>query len=209
MFLAAVGRGEDGPVDVVTLDKSDPPAAGRPVEDVASSAILPDLARTRGPLEIRAVPEALPGSVFRGELQLVSPSIDPQSGSFRVTVLMGPPIDGPKDAHLLPGMLVRLEIVTERHPDAFVVPKRALRREGEQNLVFVLDGTIARRVEVIEGFSDDASVEVRAVTPGGITAGRRVIVVGNRELEDGAEVTEEDTSLDTTKSAPPPEPQKG
>jgi multidrug efflux pump subunit AcrA (membrane-fusion protein) len=142
-------------------------------------------------LEIRAIPEALPGSVFRGELQLVSPSIDPQSGSFRVTVHMGEPIAGPKDARLLPGMLVRLEIVTERHPDAFVVPKRALRREGEQNLVFRFDDGKARRIEVVEGFSDDASVELRPATPGAITPGMRVIVVGNRELEDGADVVEE------------------
>ncbi len=148
-------------------------------------------------LEIRAVPEALPGSVFRGELQLVSPSIDPQSGSFRVTIHMGEPIEGPKDARLLPGMLVRVEIVTDRHPNAFVVPKRALRREGEQNLLFVVKDGVAHKLEVTEGFSDDASVEVFAATGSILARGDRVIVVGNRELEDGADVKEENAA-DTT-----------
>jgi hypothetical protein len=42
---------------------------------------------------------------------------------------------------LLPGMLVRIEIITERHPDALVVPKRAIRREGDRSQIYV----VARR----------------------------------------------------------------
>jgi membrane fusion protein (multidrug efflux system) len=138
-------------------------------------------------LEIRVMAEALPDVVFRGELKLVSPSIDPQSGSFRVTVDLGDAISGSKEARLLPGMLVRLEVVTERHPNAIVLPKRALKREGEQNLVFLVrDGKVSK-LEVSEGFSDDASVEITA-KDGSITPGMQVVVVGNRELEDGAEV---------------------
>lgn len=152
-------------------------------------------------LEIRVVPEALPGSVFHGALQLVSPSIDPQSGSFRVTVRLGAPLEGPADARLLPGMLVRLEIVTERHPGALVVPKRALRREGELNLLFLVRDGRARKLEVAEGFSDDASVEVLTKAGTKLEVGARVIVVGNRELEDGAEVQEE---FDAPTPTPPP-----
>ena len=112
-------------------------------------------------------------------------------GSFRVTVRLGAPLQGPSDARLLPGMLVRLEIVTERHPGALVVPKRALRREGELNLLFLVRDGRARKLEVAEGFSDDASVEVLPKAGTTLEVGARVIVVGNRELEDGAEVQEE------------------
>lgn len=149
-------------------------------------------AATGAPLEIRVLPEALPGSVFRGDLQLVSPSIDAQSGSFRVTVRLGGVLSGPPDARLLPGMLVRLEIVTERHPDALVVPKRALRREGERTLVYLVVDGHARELDVVEGFADDADVEVTPrASDARFAADARVIVVGNRELEDGAEVLEE------------------
>jgi membrane fusion protein (multidrug efflux system) len=141
-------------------------------------------------LEIRVIAEALPDVVFRGDLQITSPSIDPQSGSFRVTVRLGPPIQGPPEAALLPGMLVRIEVITERHPHALVLPKRALRREGEQNLVFVVVDGKVKRLEVKEGFSDDTSVEVSA-KDGAVASGMHVVVVGNRELEDGAEVEEE------------------
>lgn len=143
------------------------------------------------PLEIRVIAEALPDVVFKGDLQLVSPSIDPQSGSFRVTVKLGEASSGAKDAKLLPGMLVRLEVVTDRHPNALVVPKRSLRREGEMNLVFLVVEGKARRLEVVEGFSDGASVEVAAKANDALTAGMHVVVVGNRELEDGADVQEE------------------
>lgn len=166
------------------------------------------------PLDIHAIAEALPDVVFKGDLQLVSPSIDPQSGSFRVTVRLGQPISGQKDAKLLPGMLVRLEVVTERHPRALVVPKRALRREGELNLVFaVVDGK-ARKIEVVEGFSDDTSVEVSSRVPGAIAVGLHVVVVGNRELEDGSDVQEEGTEpaqpTDTkTTAGGDAEPKKG
>lgn len=140
-------------------------------------------------LEIRVTAEAVPGRTFRGEIKNVSPTIDPASGSFAVEVALPPTERG--EVGLLPGMLVRLEIVTERHPDALVVPKRALRREGGSNFVFTVEGARARRVEVDEGFSDDDSVEVLPRDAAQLVLGTRVIVVGNRELEDGAEVLEE------------------
>ncbi len=141
------------------------------------------------PLEIRATAEALPGREFPGEILLVSPSIDPASGSFRVTVRL--PAAKPNEPGLLPGMLVRLAIVTERHPDALVVPKRALRREGGSDFVFTVAANRAHRIEVTEGFSDDGSTEVVPRDASQLAVGARVIVVGNREIEEGAEVQEE------------------
>jgi membrane fusion protein (multidrug efflux system) len=154
-------------------------AAGRGVQQNGDGA----------PLEIRATAEALPGRTFRGEIKLVSPTIDPTSGSFRVTVKL-PPTE-PGEAGLLPGMLVRLEIVTERHPDALVVPKRALRREGGAEFVFTVVANHAHRVEVKEGFPEEDDTEVVPIVAGDLAVGARVIVVGNREIEDGAEVLEE------------------
>lgn len=148
-------------------------------------------------LEIRATAEAIPGRTFRGEIELVSPTIDPASGAFGVIVKLPPTEKG--QPGLLPGMLVRLEIVTQRHPDALVVPKRALRREGGSDFVFAVEGSRTRRVEVVEGFSDDDSTEVVPRDGVRLAAGTRVIVVGNREIEEGAEVVEENAP-----PAPPP-----
>ncbi|MBL8861282.1 MAG: efflux RND transporter periplasmic adaptor subunit [Planctomycetes bacterium] len=155
-------------------------------------------------LEIRVTAEAVPGMTFAGEILLVSPVIDPASGSFRVTVKL-PPTE-PGSVGLLPGMLVRLEIVTERRPDALVVPKRALRREGGSDFVFVVEAGRARRVEVDEGFSDELGTEVRPRELAALQAGARVVVVGNRELEDGAEVREEEAPAEVP---PAPGPAAG
>jgi RND family efflux transporter MFP subunit len=155
-------------------------------------------------LEIRVHAEALPGRVFRGEIQRVSPSIDPQSGSFRVTVRLEPAASDAGPGRLLPGMLVRLEVVTDRHPEALAVPKRSLRREGEVDSVFLVEAGHVRRVEVEEGFSDETHVEVKPCKGGKIAKGDRVVIVGNRDLEDGIEaIADEEPGAAVT---PTPEP---
>ena len=136
-------------------------------------------------LAIHATAEALPGVVFDGQLERIAPTIDPASGNFRVTARLEV---GEPPMTLLPGMLVRLGIVTERHPDALVVPKRAIRREGDRNLIFVIKQNVAHEVVVEEGFPDGDDVEVIALE-GELAAGDQVVVVGNRDLEQGAEVT--------------------
>lgn len=146
-----------------------------------------------GAVDISASAEALPGLRFEGAIERISPSIDPDSGSFAVWIHLEPAEDG---TVLLPGMLLRLEIAVERHADALVVPKRALRREGDTTILFrVRERTgqedvvhVAERVVVREGFDQDALVEVSPEISEGLVAGDQVIVVGNRDLEDGDEV---------------------
>jgi RND family efflux transporter MFP subunit len=152
-------------------------------------------------LEIHARAEALPKALFRGALKRISPAIDPTSGSFRLVVALDPAAESEEAGRLLPGMLVRVEIVVERHPDALVVPKRSLRREGDESMVYLVEGGRAARVRVREGFTDDEHVEI---LPEGrpIEPGARVVVVGNRELEDGAEVAEESAADQSARPSP-------
>ncbi|MEZ6016839.1 MAG: efflux RND transporter periplasmic adaptor subunit [Planctomycetota bacterium] len=148
-------------------------------------------------IEIVARPEALPDAEYTGHIRIISPTVDPSSGQFRVTIGLDQP-DGASPPPLLPGMLLRLEIVTERHRDALVVPKRAVVREGEAYFVFIAedgaegaDSGVVRRVRVTEGFTDDMSVEVVAVEEGALKPGQQIVVVGNRDLEDGDRVDAE------------------
>jgi len=165
------------------------PLFSRSAEDVAA-------------LELSARAEALPGAIFRGEIMRISPAIDPENGSFRVTARLDQPTIDSGRARLLPGMLVRLEIITDRHPDALVVPKRALRREGDIDLLFVAEKGIARRVEVVEGFSNDDEVEVRAKGDFQLTEADLVVIVGNRDLENGSEIESEQLMEDAQETSP-------
>lgn len=157
-------------------------------------------------LEIRAFAEALPNKEFRGRIERVAPTIDAASGNFRVTTRLEPAAIDDAGAKLLPGMLVRIEIITERHPDALVVPKRAIRREGDRNRVFVVRDNVAHGVEIEEGFSDDLDVEVRGANGAQLAVGDLVVVVGNRELEEGSPVRVADEKAAASVPAPAPEP---
>ncbi len=136
-------------------------------------------------LDIEIAPEALPGLTYTGQIQFVSPTIDPASGQFRVTIGVDQPEAGDERPPILPGMLLRIRIVTERHPDALVIPKRGLLREGDAHWVFVVEGDTVRRVSVTEGFSEDDHVEVLPAEGESLSAGDSIAVVGNRDLEDG------------------------
>ncbi len=146
-------------------------------------------AKQRGKdLDIRVEPEAYDGLIYSGSLHRVSPTVDAESGSIRVTIALEQP--GPDDERpsLLPGMMVRLHIVTERHPDALVVEKRALHREGDRRHVFVVRDGIVRRVNVVEGLLGEFEVEVTAAEGEELLEGDAVVTVGGRELEDGKPV---------------------
>ncbi|MCZ6597642.1 MAG: efflux RND transporter periplasmic adaptor subunit [Planctomycetota bacterium] len=142
------------------------------------------------PIELEAKTDALPGLEFTGRVLRTSPTIDPDSGQFRVTVIFD---DQEGDAaELLPGMLMRLRIATDRHPNALVVPKRAIRREGELSYVLAVEDDEVRRIDVEEGYDDDESIEVVPLGDAELSEGTLVIHVGSRDLEDGDEVRIED-----------------
>lgn len=158
-------------------------------------------------IEIRAVPEAYPDHEYQGTIEIVSPTIDKESGSFRLTISLAQPTKNDPRPRLLPGMLVRLSIVTEREPNALVVPKRALRREGDRYYIYVVEDSTAKRVEVVEGFSNDELVQITfpgivAGDAAPIVNGTEVVVVGNRDLEDGEQVQAELTGVTDEESDP-------
>jgi len=139
-------------------------------------------------LEISITAEALPGRRFRGVIERTSPTIDPRSGNFRVTARLETRPEDEASGRLLPGMLVRLAIVTERRPGALVVHKRAIQREGDISLIFVVREGLAHRIPVEEALTDDEFVEVRPVGRHELREGEAVVVVGHRDLEDAVEV---------------------
>ena len=146
---------------------------------------------------ITAVAEAIPGVVFPGTIQRVSPTIQADSGNFRVTASLESRADGPTGGRrLLPGMLVRLRVVTDRRSGVLAVNKRAVMREGDQSLVYVARDGVAERVLVEEGLSDSDHVELLPIGSAQLSEGDLVIVVGNRDLEDGAEVAVENAPTD-------------
>ena len=99
-----------------------------------------------------------------------------------------------KDNRIVPDMGVRVSFLeaaksgneTHEPPHGVLVPAAALRKEGEQDIVFVLQGhRVQRRAVTLGGPSGDARQLLA-----GVSAGEAVVIEGPAELSDGAAVNE-------------------
>lgn len=123
--------------------------------------------------------DAVPGRVFKGEIALISPSIDPATATFAVRIRVTE-----TGGLLRPGMFARVAIVYERKPDALQIPRTALLDTDGQPKVFVVkDGKAAERTVKL-GLSNGGWIEVTE----GLTDGEQVVVVGQGAVKPGAAV---------------------
>lgn len=129
--------------------------------------------------EARLFIDALPGQSFVGEVRMINPGVDPQSGTVKVTLEV-PPGQGA----LKPGMFAQVQIIIERHAQALLIPKKALILETDEDDVFVLVDGKAERRPIELGFAEGNHVEVLT----GLVAADQVITVGQEGLKDGAAV---------------------
>ncbi len=125
--------------------------------------------------------QAFPERDFQGQVHMISPTVDPDSGTVKVTLQVQE-----RRGVLRPGMFGTVHIATETHPDAIVIPKRAVLRERDENRVFVIqqDGTVQKKTVTL-GFTQENEVEVLA----GIQQGEAVVTVGQEGLNDGYPVS--------------------
>ena len=134
----------------------------------------------------RITVEAFPKRPFMGVVKMVSPVVDPESGTVKVTV----EVPRPKDGLLRPGMFASVYIITETRAQTLIIPKKALVLEGAGNQVFVYEPDEesgmgkAQRKTVEIGFTDSDNLEVLS----GVSAGDLVITVGQEGLRPGATV---------------------
>jgi membrane fusion protein, multidrug efflux system len=130
------------------------------------------------------VVDALGGERYVGTISRISPTVDPQTGTFRARVEV-PDVS----RRLKPGMFARVNIVYDRRPDTLQLPRTAiLDADGEQSVYIVADGKAQQRsirtgltnggwIEVVEGLQGDESVVV--VGQAGLKSGTPVKVVGD------------------------------
>jgi membrane fusion protein, multidrug efflux system len=116
---------------------------------------------------------------FDGYVKRISPVVDPQSGTFKVTL-------GVHDRweHLRPGIFVTVRIVTDTHASTVLVPKEAIVYDGADRFVFVVRDSTAHRVKLDAGYENSRFVEARSQ----IDDTTQVIVVGQNGLKDQARI---------------------
>jgi len=88
------------------------------------------------------------GSGIEGWVKRISPVVDPNSGTFKVTV--GLKADG---LPLKPGMFVNVHIVTGTHENTILVPRDAIVYDGGREYIYLAsEESTATRVELDKGF---------------------------------------------------------
>ncbi len=132
--------------------------------------------------------EALPEQRIPAQVRLISPVVDAESGTFKVTVTLTDP-----PPELKPGMFATILMTVSRLDNALVIPKRALTLDRAEPTVYRLQDGRAERVALTLGEADGDRIEVRA----GLAEGDRIVVVGQDKLLDGTLVRVVDESAVT------------
>lgn len=128
----------------------------------------------------RMTVDAIPGEVFDASILRISPVVDPETGTFKVTLA----IDDPSE-RLKPGMFGRFQIIFDRRQNVLLLPRVAVLEDEAQQTVFVVEDGVARRRSIETGYSMGENIEVT----GGLSGDETVITLGQTGLKDGAVVT--------------------
>lgn len=143
------------------------------------------LLRPGFPVTVRT--NALPGEAFEGRVKRISPVVNPETGTFDVTVEVPN-----EDGTLKPGLFVRARIVYDTRQGVPLIPRASLLTEDGEDSVFVVEEGVARKKDLVIGYDDGRDVEVK----NGVEEGQKVVTLGQASLRDGTpvEIIESDRS---------------
>jgi len=123
--------------------------------------------------------EVLAGAVFKGEVKLINPRIDNQTGTVKTTVEV---FDD--SLRLKPGMFVEVRIAIGAKENVLVIPRRAILYKQNKTYVFVMNRNQVSQREISLGLTEEDEVEVT----NGLAEGDVIVVVGVEGLKDGQRV---------------------
>lgn len=140
--------------------------------------------RVRSNQRVEAVLDAYPDWRIPSHVITVIPTADRQKATVKVRIGFDA-----RDPRILPDMGVKVAFIDNgtvtTQQQTIIVPKSAVRRDGEQDIVFVVgnENKLERRAVKVAATEGD---EVKLLS--GLTEGERVVVEGPAELKDGDRV---------------------
>ncbi len=139
--------------------------------------------------------DALPGPALEAAVTRVSPVVDPQTGTFKITIEIHD-----AERRIKPGMFGRISIVLDMHEKVLQIPRSAIIERGGELSVFIVEDGVGIRKNIQTGFSSDGLVEITE----GLVDSDKVITVGHVGLKNEAKVVvinapqDENTAVDTS-----------
>ncbi len=124
--------------------------------------------------------DALQGLRVIAAVTRVSPIVDPQTGTFKITIEISDEL-----RRIKPGMFGRISIVYDQHVNVLQIPRSAIIEEDGETTAFVVEDDKAIRKVVQTAYSDRGMIEITS----GLSDDDRVITTGQIGLKDDALVT--------------------
>lgn len=124
--------------------------------------------------------DALPNETFVGYVERISPVVDSETGTFKVTIY----VDETKNI-LRPGMFGRVKIVYDTRENTRMIPKSAVISEDLAESVYVIKDSLAFKKEIQTGYTNGSNVEII----NGLEDGEMVVTIGQGSLQDSSKVS--------------------
>lgn len=136
------------------------------------------LVKNGTPAEIRL--DAYPDEVFHGRINNIRPVIDPLTRTAQVEIIL------PNPGHRIkPGMFSKVDLILQKKHNVLTLPLDAVLGERDKYVFVSQDGAAVKK-PVKLGMQQEDQVEIRS----GLGSEDRVIVVGQRLVEDGSKIKE-------------------
>ena len=130
--------------------------------------------------QVRISVDAMPDKSFSGVVARISPTVSPETGTFKVTVEVTD-----NDGQLKPGMFGRFNIIFDKREQAILVRRSAIIIGDLETVVYVIEDGVAHRRPITTGYTSDENIEIVE----GLTGDEVIVVVGQSGLKDGTKIS--------------------
>jgi membrane fusion protein (multidrug efflux system) len=130
--------------------------------------------------KVQITTESMPGKIFDGSVSFISPSVDPNTGTFSLEATLPN-----KQGALAPGMFVQVLQTIGDTNKALVIPETALLSDIEGNYVYRVVHDKAARTNVTIGTIQDGKIQIMT----GLKVGEPIISQGQQKVNDGDNVS--------------------
>jgi len=118
--------------------------------------------------------------IFQGKIKSVSPAMDERIKAYPIVITINN-----SENKIKAGMYAEVEVVTDIHLDALIIPAQAVITRDGENKVYIVEDEKAIMKKVVTGLSNGEETEILE----GIKKGDKVIVRGNEDVVNGDLVT--------------------
>lgn len=128
---------------------------------------------------VRVMNYALPEDTLKGNMDQISPTLDPDTRTFKASLQIANP-----ERRLRPGMFAKAEIVVAQADNAIVIPKDIILSKRRGKTVFVVERGTAQERVLTTGLENPSEVEVVR----GLQPDERLVIKGFETLQNRSKV---------------------